>query len=172
MLALSQTVGYAIEALATLADPDCANRQLADIAECSGVPRSYLAKIVAALGRKGLVSAKRGLGGGVSLARSAQDISLLDVVEAVEGPEWLGECLLNLRECSGPHTCPTHDFWAGFRRDVVTELQRHSLADLIQSHPGRARPRPGCCPPRNRQSRRADSAAPPRTRKVRVGSPK
>jgi Rrf2 family transcriptional regulator, iron-sulfur cluster assembly transcription factor len=131
MLSLSQTSGYAIKALACLSEPDCQSRSITEIAGRTRVPRPYLAKIVNALVRSGLVTARRGIGGGVSLARRPEEITLLQIVEAVEGKNWLGDCLLSLDECSDQSTCPTHDFWQRIRGEITHQLGTTSLAAII-----------------------------------------
>jgi Rrf2 family protein len=131
MLSLSQTTGYAIKALGCLSEPDCDRRATPEIAECARVPKPYLHKIVNALARHGLVAARRGVGGGVSLARKPEEITLLQIVEAVEGENWLGDCLLGLDECSDQVTCPTHDFWQRIRREITEELSKTTLASVI-----------------------------------------
>jgi len=149
MLGFSQTVGYAIQALGCLNDPTCARHQTADIARCAKVPKPYLYKIIQALARKRLVVAKRGIGGGVALARPPAQISLLRIVEAVEGKNWLSDCLLGLNECSNQKTCPTHDFWQRIRREITEELDRTTLATVIAFRTqSRAQRRQG--PPRRR----------------------
>ncbi|MCL4788796.1 MAG: Rrf2 family transcriptional regulator [Verrucomicrobia bacterium] len=140
MLSLSVTTGYAIKALMCLESGECVPRHISDIAQCTGVPRAYLAKILNALAQQGLVTTKRGYRGGISLARSAEDISLLQIVEAVEGGQWLGECLLGMDDC-GVHTnCPVHDFWASFREDITEQLRTTSLASLMASYQCRRAP--------------------------------
>jgi Rrf2 family transcriptional regulator, iron-sulfur cluster assembly transcription factor len=131
MLSLSQTTGYAIKALGCLNDPACHSRNTPEIARRTGVPKPYLAKIVNSLARQGLVASRRGVGGGITLARPPEEISLLQIVEAVEGKDWLGECLLGLDECSNLATCPTHDFWERIRREITQELNQITLASVI-----------------------------------------
>lgn len=131
MLSLSQTTGYAIKALSCLNEPACKSRSTSEIAACAGVPKPYLAKVLNALARYGLVRTRRGVGGGVELARDPQTITLLQIVEAVEGAGWLGDCLLGLDECSDQRTCPTHDFWQRVRRDITAELAKTTLAAVI-----------------------------------------
>jgi Rrf2 family protein len=80
-----------------------------------------------------LVTARRGVGGGVSLARSADEITLLQIVVAVEGEHWLGECLLGLDECSDAATCPTHPFWLRIRGEITEELAKTTLAAVIRA---------------------------------------
>ena len=133
MLSLSVTTGYAIKALMCLEGGDCLSRHISDVARCTGVPRAYLAKIISALSQQGLVETKRGYRGGVSLARSAEEISLLEIVEAVEGDQWLGDCLLRMDTCDVLTTCPTHHFWVRIRREITEELRKLTLASVIAS---------------------------------------
>ena len=127
MIGLSKTNGYAIQALRCLDDPACHRRSLADISGCSSVLRFYLAKIVRALARHGIVHARRGVGGGIWLARPPEEIRLLEIVETIEGKAWIGACLLGFNDCPSPHmTCPAHEFWKGVRQGIET-----TLADVI-----------------------------------------
>lgn len=138
MLSLSQATGYAIKALACLNEPDCASRSTPEIAACGRAPTAYLAKIVNALARQGLVTARRGIGGGIALTCKPEEITLLEIVQAVEGREWIGDCLLGLDECSDHITCPTHDFWQRIKREITEELGRTTLASVI-AFKGKAR---------------------------------
>ena len=133
MLSLSLTTGYALKALSCLGGGDCPTRHIADVARCAQVPRPYLAKVMNLLVRASLVATKRGYRGGISLTRPASEISLLDIVVAVEGEQWMGDCLLGLDDCRTPGMCPTMAFWTHIRSDIRNELGRLSLADLINS---------------------------------------
>lgn len=133
MLSLSQTTGYAIQALGCMNKLPSPARQIAIIAKCSGVPRPYLAKIVAALSQKGLVCTKRGCRGGLSLMRRPEDISLLEIVEAVEGEHWMGQCMLGFQDCSHHVACPTQSFWQRIRGEISDMLRHTSLASLLET---------------------------------------
>ncbi len=135
MLSLSQTTGYAIKALACLPGIGTPPRLIAEVARCTRIPRAYLAKIVNHLVRQGLVSARRGHHGGIALARPAEKITLLDIVEAVEGPNWLGHCLLGLEECRNQQECPTHGFWMRVSQQIREQLGSTSLASVIAAFP-------------------------------------
>jgi Rrf2 family protein len=145
MLSLSVTTGYAIKALRCLESDTCRALHITDVARCAGVPRPYLAKIINSLSQNGLVSTKRGYRGGISLARPAVSISLLDIVVAVEGEHWMGDCLLSLENCRVPNECPTMEFWSRIRREIEQELSRWTLADLIRSRQGLGDASPSCC---------------------------
>jgi len=131
MLGLSHTTTYAIKALACLDHPNCANRHIRDIALCTGIPRSYLAKVFNALSRRGLIKAKRGYKGGISLARPASQITLLQIIEAIEGPDWISPCLLAGEKCPPGFRCPTKAFWDKFKRDLVRLLEKTTLERII-----------------------------------------
>lgn len=156
MLSLSKTTGYSIQALSCLSNEACSNQNIAVVAKCSGVPRSYLSKIISSLSQHGLVDTKRGYCGGITLARDPADISLLEIVEAVEGEGWLGECLLGMEECERKINCVTHTFWTRIRREITTELRNTSLASLIRFKRRRTARKPAkvsgrkkttaCCP--------------------------
>jgi Rrf2 family transcriptional regulator, iron-sulfur cluster assembly transcription factor len=130
MLALSQTTGYAILALGCL--DGCRGRLVLarEIAACTGTPLPYLSKLLHALCLQGLIEGKRGYRGGFVLSRPADQISLLEVAEAVEGQSWLPECLLGLAECSALQCCPTHEFWVVERQRIEEKLRTTTVADV------------------------------------------
>ncbi len=144
MLALSQTTGYAILALSCL--DGCRDRWVLakTISECTGISLPYLSKLLHALSGSGLIHAKRGYRGGFQLARSAGEISLLDVAEAVEGRKWLPKCLLGLEECSDDRACPTHEFWKAERSRIEKELKRQTLSDVAEFERRRGARLDGC----------------------------
>ncbi len=132
MLSLSQTTGYAVLALSCL---EQSGRPVfaKDIAACTGIPSAYLSKILHSLTRSNLVISKRGFRGGFLLSRSAGAISVMDVAEAIEGPDCLPRCLLGLKDCEQERACPTHDFWARERQRIECELRRVRLSDVLKS---------------------------------------
>ena len=130
MFSLSQTTGYAIKALTCLGDGCCACEFISDIADYSGVPPAYLAKIVKRLNDAGLVNSKRGYKGGIWLARSAEKITLLDVSNAIDGEEFMGRCLLGDEWCDDNRDCPTHQFWKKERVEIQKELKEVTVADV------------------------------------------
>lgn len=130
MLSLSQTAGYAILALSCLAGPRGPLLLARQLVERAGVPLPYLSKILNRLAQRRLVRAKRGYRGGFCLARPAERISLLEVVEAVEGERWKPRCLLGLASCTDERACPTHKFWTVERSRIEAELRRLTLAEV------------------------------------------
>jgi len=104
---------------------------LAQIAEAEGIPESFLRKIFSFLAKQGLVQAHRGRSGGFRLARPPAEISLREVIEAIEGRIALNVCLMGPRACDRMDRCPVHDIWREAQGALLRELERHSLADIV-----------------------------------------
>ena len=98
-----------------------------EISKACGVPLPYLHKILNELRRAGLTCAKRGYLGGVSLARPAAEISLMDVISVIDGENWKRRCLLSNTPCAESHRCAMHEFWERQRRDLAEELAGMTL---------------------------------------------
>ncbi len=159
MLALSQTTGYAILALSCLSG--CGDQWVMakDMARCTGISLPYLSKVLHALGNSGLIEAKRGYRGGFRLARPADQITLLDIAEAVEGEAWKPRCLLGLEECSDARACPTHAFWTKQRAAIEAELRRQTLKKVAEFERRRHTRLNQCCLPIASSEVRRDSEA-------------
>lgn len=127
---LSQAVGYAATAMAYVAAAGGNLVLVKDIAQATGIPAPYLAKIINTLARKGLVSTQRGINGGVTLARPAQDISLFDVCVAFDDPITQARCMLGTAPCSDERSCPAHAFWKAQREKVVAYCHDLTVADV------------------------------------------
>lgn len=132
MLALSQTSGYAILALACLDAPGGEWRLAREIAAEIDVPAPYLSKILHSLALANVILAKRGYRGGFTLARPAASINVIEIVEAVDGHRWIGKCLLGLSECSDERGCPTHAFWKATRTEIERRLRRLTLVEVAK----------------------------------------
>ncbi|MBI5388266.1 MAG: Rrf2 family transcriptional regulator [Verrucomicrobia bacterium] len=132
-MCLSQTTGYAIQALACLETAGGQSCFIRDVADCTGMPKPYLARIINRLARQGIVSAKRGYRGGIVLNRAPGEICLLEVVEAVEGKDWIGPCMLGIKKCGGEFVCPVRDFWAGLCKQIEDKLSSTTLADVVSA---------------------------------------
>ena len=103
----SQTVEYALRAVAHLAYEAPRARTTEQIAEATRVPPSYLSKVLQALSRGGVVRSQRGVGGGISLAKTPEEVTILEVVNAVEPIQRIKTCPLGLKS-HGVRLCPLH----------------------------------------------------------------
>ena len=92
------------------------------IAENQNIPSSFLAKIISQLSLAGLIHTSRGARGGVSLAKPAEEISILNVVEAIDGPLLLNECTDDSTSCAFIDSCPLREIWCEARTDLVNKL--------------------------------------------------
>jgi len=131
MMCLSQTTGYAMRALSCLQSARTQPRLVRDVAAETGIPRPYLAKVMGQLAESGLVNARRGQHGGVTLARPAGQITLLEVVEAVEGKQWISPCILGLETCDKPGFCPAHEVWKRVRVQIEQKLRNTKLSQFM-----------------------------------------
>lgn len=104
---LSQTVEYALRAVVHLAAEAPAARTTNQIATTTRVPKAYLSKVLQALVRAGMVHSQRGIGGGMTLTRAPEKISILDVVNSVEPIQRIRTCPLGL-SAHGVRLCPLH----------------------------------------------------------------
>jgi Rrf2 family protein len=98
----------------------------------TAVPKAFLHKITADLVKAGLVRTIAGSRGGLTLARSAKKITVLNIVEAAEGPICLNSCLLRPQECSHDLICPGHGFWGRIQNVLIAELEATTLAQLVE----------------------------------------
>lgn len=102
----------------------------AEIARAVHIPPSFLAKIFSQLALSGIVYTARGTSGGVSLARPAADMNLLEILEAIDGPITIAECTINAHFCPFSPDCNLRDKWCGIRDDVVRKLRNTTLAQV------------------------------------------
>lgn len=139
---LAQAVGYAAAALGHIALAAGKPLLVKDVADACGIPPAYLAKIVNLLARRGILATQRGIGGGVTLARSPHDISLFELCEALGDPVVQCRCLLGAAPCSDERACPAHEFWKVHRAGLIEFLQRMSVAQMAEFESRRATPGP------------------------------
>lgn len=101
-----------------------------EIAEELGLSFHFLTKILQRLTACGVMSSERGPKGGVALARPAASISLLDVVEGIEGPDFFGGCVLGLAGCGDRAPCPMHARWVEERKRLKKLFGASRLDEL------------------------------------------
>lgn len=129
---ITRQADYAIRAvlyLATMNTSDRASTSL--IASAQGIPSSFLAKIVSQLSIAGIIHTSRGAKGGVTLAKEPGTISLLDVVEAIDGPVSLNECTLNPAACNRSDFCPMHPIWCAAQSELVGKLGSTNFSQFV-----------------------------------------
>jgi Rrf2 family iron-sulfur cluster assembly transcriptional regulator len=131
---LSRPCTYAIRALTYLAmQPPGKLTGSREISDGEGIPNSFLCKILLDLRRKRLLRSYKGTGGGYELALPPDKISLLMIVEAIEGEVSFSGCILEDKECSAHGECALHDSWLNLRNQLVRFLETQTLADLVRT---------------------------------------
>jgi Rrf2 family protein len=134
----SPTCQHALRALIYLAEKNAKGPVLVrEIADAAGVPHPSLAKILHSLRGRGLVRSTKGPGGGYQLARPGDQIRVVEVIEAVDGPIDLDRvCVLGLDTCSDLASCALHDVWKLFRQNyaiTVSNMTLRRAADLLHA---------------------------------------
>jgi Rrf2 family nitric oxide-sensitive transcriptional repressor len=126
----SQTVEYALRAVVHLASEAPAPRTTDQIAAATLVPRAYLAKVLQSLARSGVVQSQRGLHGGMSLVKSPTELTILEVVNAVEPIQRIRTCPLGLA-AHGVRLCPLHSRMDRALATVEAALGSSTLAEVL-----------------------------------------
>jgi len=128
---ITRQADYAVRAVLYLARNGDQRTATSMIAEKQRIPPSFLAKIVSQLSIAGLLHTSRGARGGVSLARAPQEITLLEVIEAIDGPIQLNECVGDTGACSFDDDCPLRPVWCDAQEQLVNKLKGTNFADMI-----------------------------------------
>jgi len=95
---------------------------IGEIAESRSLPMAFVRRLIKPLVSRGLLASTRGSAGGIRLARPAADISLLDVVQALEGEVSLNQCTDAEKGCPLAHSCPVHSVWTGADQVLAAHL--------------------------------------------------
>lgn len=130
---LNQATDYAMRAVLYLSGVPYGQVMEAKlIAEEEHIPMRFLLKILRLLTKEGIVESHRGINGGYSLARHPSKITMLDVVEAVEGPIAINRCLYAPEECSKHYSeqCPVHEALFELQKSMAEHLSRYNFQML------------------------------------------
>jgi Rrf2 family protein len=133
---LTRAADYAVRVMIHMAGLPAGTRasraHLAEAAEC---PEQFLSKVLQSLTRTGLMISHRGNTGGFELPSGSANASILDIVEAVEGPMRLNACVTSEQACARQTWCPSHMVWARAQEAMVSVLQNTSITELAQQVP-------------------------------------
>jgi len=130
---ISRRTDYGVRIVLHLATLPQDERAVAhNIADRQKIPRPFLAKIISQLCLAGLLTTYRGAGGGVALAKPAAEITLLEVVEALEGSIRLNRCVIRPDDCPRNSYCPVHLVWSKAQADLVDRLSSTTFETLAR----------------------------------------
>lgn len=134
-LRLTKRTDYAIRACLMLAEGSETPLSRRRIAERMSIPDHFLAQILADLSRAGMVRAVKGKLGGYLLSRDAATLTLLAIIEAVEGPSRSDQCVLENRSCGAPGPCLMHSAWSTAQSAFIEVLAATTIVDVAGAEP-------------------------------------
>ena len=127
----SRQCEYAIQSVIYLAQKK--EGQMTTIKEISShlnIPFHFLGKIFQKLSHKGLLHSMKGVSGGFWLAKPAEEIVLMDIILAVDGPDVMNLCVLGYKECSPTEPCPMHNEWKATKETFFASLSKKNILDI------------------------------------------
>lgn len=126
----SRRTDYALKAMIYLASADSRRVAAPEIAEKMDISVNYLRQALSSLARAHLVLSSPSPTGGYALAKPAAEISILEIIEAVEGPFDPVDCVLREGPCHWDDVCPMHEVWSGATRTFAERLAQGTLASV------------------------------------------
>jgi len=134
---ITRASDYAVRVMIHLAGlPPGSSVRQSELSKATDVSGHFLSKVLQQLVHSRLIRSQRGAGGGYALAVPAKSVSLLDVVEAIEGPVRLNQCIEEGPSCDRKEWCPAHQVWAEAQAAIVTVLGAASMASLASQANG------------------------------------
>jgi Rrf2 family protein len=130
---LSRACEYGIQAVLYLAKHrEAPYVSIKEIAEYNNISLHFLGKILQTLTQKGLLISYKGPRGGVQLARSPEEITVLQVVEAIDGLNFFQKCVIGMPTCGDDAPCALHSKWWKIRQEIYDMISSKSIARLLE----------------------------------------
>lgn len=124
---------YALRGMVYLAKKSPGRLAMAsEIAAAEDMPEYFFSKIFQLLAKSGLVNSFRGSNGGFMLARAPEEISVVEVVEVVDGPIATSKCAISPEACQRSSTCSFHSYWREAQESLMSVLGKYSIADAVE----------------------------------------
>jgi len=128
---LTRAADYAVRVMVYLASiPEQRRALLPDLALGSDAPESFLSKILQSLAHAQLISSRRGKRGGFAILPQGREATLLEIIEAIDGPICLNVCLTGGKGCERKLTCPAHPVWARAQRAMLDVLMSATISSM------------------------------------------
>jgi Rrf2 family protein len=133
---LTRASDYAVRVLVYLATlPELKRVLLPDLAVVTEAPESFLSKVLQSLAHAQLISSRRGKLGGFAILPQGREATMLQIIEAIDGPICLNVCLNGGKDCNRKSTCPAHPVWARAQRAMLDVLVSATVASLAAKAP-------------------------------------
>lgn len=133
MFELTRRADYALRLMIDVGAHEGASVSTAEVARREEIPYQFLRKVAHDLVARGLLSAGRGVRGGVSLARPPESITVLDIVWAIDPPA-INQCTVDPSQCDRRDYCAAYPVWLKVQEEVERVLGGVRLSDLIRRH--------------------------------------
>ncbi len=131
MLRMGKLTDYAIVLMSYLATKNELKHSAHSLSDAVQVPQPTVKKVLKALSQAGLLKSERGAQGGYSLVRGANDISVAEIIIALEGPIAITECVSDEHQCDQESHCEIQTNWARINKAVFTALDEVKLTDML-----------------------------------------
>jgi Rrf2 family protein len=128
---VTRETDYAVRTALYLAQQDGRMVSVTEIAHAMHIPKSFLAKLLQRLVRSHILASSRGAKGGFLLAQKPSEISLLSIMEAMQGPAGINVCAVDSKRCKLSSSCAVHPVWVEIRKEVEKRLKRETIGKLI-----------------------------------------
>ena len=109
-------------------------RLIRDIAKSQQISEKYISRLVIALRKAGMIRSVRGVNGGFHIAMKPEDITLLDVIEVMEGPLSIVDCVSAPKKCAHSANCAPREIWGKLNEDIRGLMRQTTLADILASY--------------------------------------
>jgi len=132
-LLFSRQCEYAIQGVLYLAlKPEWEMTSIKELTKRLDIPYHFLAKILQRLANTGLLTSAKGPAGGFALGKQPKDITLYDIVVAIDGDDFMHKCVLGFPECSGRNPCSVHSKWGPMRDEIYQMLVGKNIAEMAR----------------------------------------
>jgi Rrf2 family transcriptional regulator, iron-sulfur cluster assembly transcription factor len=129
----SKPCEYALQTVAYIAlKPQGTMTSIKELTAQFDIPYHFLAKILQSLTRKRLLVSLKGPRGGFALGMSPKEITLFQIVEAIDGLGFMNRCVLGFADCGGSHPCAVHDKWEAVRNQIYTMLVNRNIEEIAR----------------------------------------
>ena len=132
MKLITRDTDYALRALCLIAKNREKIVSVSELVEKLKIPRAFLRKILQALNKKGVLKSYKGAGGGFLLAKPANKIFLVDLIEVFQGPFSLNECFFKKMPCANVRSCSLRKRLEGIEKVIIRKLRRINIASLLK----------------------------------------
>jgi len=137
-LIFSKSCEYAIQATLYLATkPASVPTLLRDISEALNIPYHFLSKIFQQLTRNRILESHKGSSGGFELCRPPDQITLHDIIRAVDGEDFLANCVLGFPQCGDDNPCPVHSQWKQAKTTIQMMVDSKTILELSRELNGK-----------------------------------